>query len=59
MDKLLTLKKEDFTVSFSDYIDKLFGDKLEITVDEDLAKKIYIHYCCNAMLHCQKLGEFI
>ena len=59
MDKLLTLKKEDFTVSFSDYIDNLFGDKLEITVDEDLAKKIYIYYCCNVMLRCQKLGEFI
>lgn len=52
MDKLLTLKKEDFTVSFSDYIDNLFGDKSEITVDENLAKKVYIYYCCNVMLRC-------
>lgn len=60
MVKLLTLKKEDFERCLPSYVKTLFGKKLELTIDKQLAKKIYFdNNCCFSIFIPSKLQEFI
>lgn len=60
MEKIIILKKEDFEECLPSYVKKLFGKKLELTINKQLAKKIYFDYDCRFSIFIpSKLQEFI